>query len=124
MNQAAFQLNKVRRLIKTSGKVFEFKTRGTNEFGEPNGEPVARQVKGVFHESPGCASGYVTKTSSDATTTRMKSQPMILTLWESVSDLKHGSELKFNGKTYKVNEVTNISQANLVADISLEEVQT
>ena len=121
MNQAAFQLNKVRRLIKTSGKVFEFKTRGTNEFGEPNGEPVARQVKGVFHDS---ASGYVTKNSSDATTTRLKSQPMILTLWEFVSDLKHGSELKFNGKTYKVNEVTNISQANLVANISLEEVQT
>lgn len=124
MNHSAFQLNKVRRLIKTSGQDFEFKTRGKNEFGEPNGDTVSHKVKGVFHESPGYASGYVTKTSTDASVTRLKSQPMIMTLWESVSELQHGSELKFNGKTYKVNEVTNIAQANSIADISLEEVQT
>lgn len=123
MNQPAFQLNKVRRLIKTSGQDFEFTTPGKNEFGEPNSETVSHKVRGVFHESPGYASGYVTKIVSDSSTTRLKSQPMILTLWELVKDLQHGASLKFNNKSYKVNEVTNISQADLVADISLEEVQ-
>ena len=124
MKHTAFQLSKVRRLIRTHGQSFEFCTRGKNEFNEPTDETVSHIVQGVFHESSKFSSGYVTKTSADSSVTRLKSQPMILTLWESISDLGSLEELRFNGKTYKVNEITNISQANLVADISLEEVQT
>lgn len=122
MDKAAFQLNKVRRLIKTQGKPFWFKTPKRNEFGEPNGETVSVMLVGVYHETPYVGSGYVTKTTSEASTTRVKSQPMIFALWEEAKCLKSQDTLSFNGKSYQVNSVTNIAQANLLADISLEEV--
>lgn len=124
MNHKAFQLNKVRRFLKTYGLIFQFDKPGKNEFGEPNGETVSHKLQGVFHETSGSAFGYVTKTTTDSTTIRSKSSPMLLTLWESVGDLKHRDELLLNGKKYRVNEITNLLQANLVAEISLEEVQT
>lgn len=123
MNHKAFQLNKVRRFINTHGQIFQFDKPGKNEFGEPNGETVSHEVKGVFHETPGFASGYVAKTSGDSTTVRTKPDTMLLALWESVGSLQRQDKLTFNGKTYKVNEITNLQQANLVAEISLEGVQ-
>lgn len=124
MNSPAFQLNKVRRLIKTQGVQLKFQAPGKNEFGEAEGKPSIHVVRGVFHESTHFSSGYVTKASADSSTTRLKSQPMILALWEYGKDIELDSELNFNGKSYKVNDITNIAQANLVADISLEEVQS
>lgn len=123
MNHKAFQLNKVRRFINTHGQIFQFDKPGKNEFGEPNGETVSHEVKGVFHETSGSSSGYVAKTSGDSTTVRTKSNPQFLTLWESVGPLQHQDKLTFNDKTYKVTEITNLLQANLIAEISLEEVQ-
>ena len=119
MNHKAFQLNKVRRFLNTHGQIFQFDKPDKNEFGEPNGETVSHELKGVFHET----SGYVAKTSDDSTTVRTKPTTQLLTLWESVGPLQHQDKLVFNDKTYKVNEITNLLQANLVAEISLEEVQ-
>lgn len=120
MHKTAFQLNKVRRLIKTCGKVFKFSRPGANEFGEPNGETVSHSIKGVFHET----TSYVSKTTADSSTTRQKSSPKVLTLWEEAKNLLHTDVLTFNEKSYRVNEIKNLAEANLVADISLEEVQT
>lgn len=124
MHSAAFQLSKVRRLIRTQGKVFYFSKPGRNEFGEPNGETVSHEIQGVFHEALGFASGYATKTTSEDTTIRKKDFPMVLTLWESLGELRHTDVLIFNGKSYRVNEIKNVAEANLIANISLEEVQT
>ena len=124
MQHGAFQLNKVRRLIACQGKDFWFSTPGKNEFGEPNGKTVSRLIKGVYHENTGFASGHAPKISSEATVIRKKGFPMVLTLWESVLGLHHEAQVKFNGKTYKVTEIHNVAEANLVANISLEEVQT
>lgn len=120
MNHGAFQLNKVRRLIRTQGQVFYFKKPGKNEFGEPNGETVSQEIRGVFHE----LTEYKSKTTSEASTIRQKSSPMLLTLWESVGDLHHTDVLYSDGKKYRVNEIHNFMGSNLVADISLEEVQS
>lgn len=119
MHRAAFQLNKVRRLIRTQGQTFKFDKPGKNEFGEPNEDTISHVIKGVFHET----TSYASKTTSEASTIRKKSSPMVLVLWESVGDLHHEDELTFNGKSYRINEIKNIAEANLVADISLEEVQ-
>lgn len=120
MHKEAFQLNKVRRLIKTQGQTFKFDKPGKNEFGEPNGETVSHRIQGVFHET----TSYASKATTEATTIRKKSSPMVLTLWESVGELHHKDVITFNRKSYRVNEIKNIAEANLVADISLEEVQT
>lgn len=121
MYQAPFQLNKIRRLITTQGKEFMFLSPSKNDFGEPNGETDSHQVRGVLHEA---SAGYITRTAADASTTRYKSQTMLLTLWESAEELTLECELKLNNKTYKVNEISNLLQADLVADISLEEVHS
>lgn len=120
MNALTFQLNKVRRLINTQGKPFKFTRQGTNEFGEPNGQTESVDIVGVYHET----TSFLSKSATEATTIRQKSSPMILCLWEDAQRVLHTDELSFNEKSYKVGEVKNISEANIVGDISLEEVQT
>lgn len=120
MDALSFQLNKVRRLINTQGKLFTFKRTGTNEFGEPNGQTESVNIKGVYHET----TSFLSKSATEATTIRQKPSPMILCMWEDAQKILHTDELAFNGKSYKVGEVKNISEANIVGDISLEEVQT
>lgn len=120
MHRAAFQLNKVRRLIKTQGQVFTIEIHEKNNFGEPTGKPKLCEILGVFHET----TGYMSKTTSEASTLRKKPSPMVLTLWESIGELQHTNLIKFNDKSYRVTEIKNLGEANLIADISLEEVQT
>lgn len=120
MDAVSFQLNKVRRLINTQGAQFSFQRQETNEFGEPNGQTESVDIVGVYHET----TSFLSKTSTESTTIRQKPSPMILCLWEDAQKILHTDELSFNGKTYKVGEVKNISEANIVGDISLEEVQT
>ena len=120
MDALSFQLNKVRRLINTQGKLFTFKRPGTSEFGEPNGQTESVNIRGVYHET----TSFLSKSATEATTIRQKPSPMILCLWEDAQKILHTDELTFNGKSYKVGEVKNISEANIVGDISLEEVQT
>lgn len=120
MNNAAFQLNKVRRLIRTQGRVFLFKKPDTNDFNEPMDRGISVPLMGVFHET----TEYSSKTTEDASTTRQKSCPMVLMLWEDAKKLRHTDVLTFNGKPYRVNEIKNLCEANLVADIYLEGVQT
>lgn len=119
MNGAAFQLNKIRRAIRTQGQTFEAIRPKKNEFDEPTKETVSQQFKGVFHE----LTEYKSKTTSEASTIRQRSSPMVLVLWEDAKELHHQDQIKFNNKTYLVNEIKNLAEANLVADIYLEEVQ-
>lgn len=119
MNARLFQLHKIRRLICTQGYGFEFFLPGENEFGEPDGVSETHIVAGVYHET----TSFLSKTSSDSTTIRQKPSPMILCLWEDVERLSHMMQLKYNGKLYRIGAIRNLSEANIVADISLEEVQ-
>lgn len=121
MNQRAFQLNKVRRTIRTLGQSLLVQREGTNDFGEPNGETESLELKGVFHES----TGYLTKSTSESSTVRKKSSPMLLCLWEDVENRVHLQDhILLNGRKYMVGEIKNLLEANLMADISLEEIQT
>ena len=120
MHRAAFQLNKVRRLIRTQGKTFTVLEIRKDGFGEPNGTTESFEIKGVYHET----TSYISKTAAEASTTVKKSCPMVLALWEEVgSKLSSQTFLLHNDRIYKVNAVKNLEEANLVADISLEEVE-
>lgn len=119
MNSLTFQLNKVRRLIKTQGAVFQFRGRQLNEFNEPIGDSVSVNVRGVYHET----TSYLSRSAVESTTIRTKASPMILCLWEDVKNIDISFVLNYNGKSYTIGDIKNISEANIVADISLEEVQ-
>lgn len=119
MDAIFFQLNKVRRLLRTQGKEFTFARDRLDEFGEPNGQTEFVVIVGVYHET----TSFLQKSRVESTTIRTKASPMILCLWNEAQLLQHTDTLEFNGKTYTINEIKNISEANIVADISLEEVQ-
>lgn len=119
MNSAAFQLNKVKRLINTQGRSVVVTRQGKNKFNEPNGEAEVFNIKGVFHET----TSYLSKTGSNGSTVRSKPSPMFMCLWESAESLQHTDQVFINNRTYNIGEIKNIDEANAVADISLEEVQ-
>ena len=120
MNGAAFQLNKVRRAIRSQGKLFKAERPKKNKFNEPTEGTVSQCFRGIFHE----LTEYKSKTTGESSTIRQRSSPMVLVLWEDAKELHHQDRVKFNNKDYRINEIKNLSEANLVADIYLEEVQT
>lgn len=118
-NMKAFQMAKIRRLIRTQGQQFTFNRPDKNEFGEPTGQTVSVIIDGVFHET----SSYVSKSATESTTIRQKSSPMILCLAAEGKKIKLNDSLNFNGKTYTVSEVKDSAEMDVAVDISLEEVQ-
>lgn len=119
MNSASFQLNKVRRSIATLGTSFVFIRPDKNAFGEPNGQTISVAIKGIYHET----TSFLSKSSVESTTVRTKPSPMILCLWQDAQKLQHMDKLAFNGKSYKVGDIKNLSESNIIGDISLEEIQ-
>lgn len=120
MNSSAFQLNKVRRLIKAQGRSVVVTRQERNKFNEPNGEAEIFSVTGVFHET----TSYLSKTGSDGSTVRAKPSPMLMCLWDDIKKLKHTDQVILNNRTYNIGEIKNLCEADVVGDISLEEVQT
>ena len=120
MNSSAFQLNKVKRLIKVQGRSVVVTRQKKNKFNEPNGEAEIFSVTGVFHET----TSYLSKTGSDGSTVRAKPSPMLMCLWDDIKKLKHTDQVILNNRTYNIGEIKNLCEAEVVGDISLEEVQT
>jgi hypothetical protein len=120
MYAASAQANKLRRLINTHGGDFYFSKPELNEFGEPSGNTVSVTIRGVYHEE----TSYSSKSSTEASTIRKKDSPMILCLWEDAQRVADDSLLKFNDHTYSIGGIKNLAEANIIGDISLEEVQT
>ena len=57
--QAAFGLNKLRRVLAVNGKMYSFLKQKVDKFGTPIGEPeLVVEVKGLYHDSFG---GFVTE---------------------------------------------------------------
>lgn len=123
MYNGAFQLHKVRQALKRSGTKASIKTQKLDEFNEPTEETVSHEILGLYHEL-NSTGGYSSSTTNDASIVHKKTIPMFLCLWESVKDVVYPEDdFYLNGKLYKVNAIRNLYEANLIADISLEEVQ-
>lgn len=116
-----FEEYKIKRELKRSGIDYEFKRAIKNDFGEPSGEPeFIGKLKGIYHEE----NSNIQITTGDTTQVRTKKIPMILCLYEDVANLvlSVGDIVKINKKTLKVTGIVNISEWNIIADISLEVV--
>lgn len=117
----SFQRNKVNRLILVNGQNFVFKRQKLNDYGEPiKSEYEQIKIKGFYHES----SSFVTSSGTDDSVMRTEPQPMILCTMEDGGKLKKNDMLDFNGKTYKLVDLTNVNQLNVCIDISLEVIQS
>ena len=122
MHSSSFQLNKVKRLLRTPGQSFTFTRTGVDRFGEPDGTTESFEIIGVYHESPS-NSMYSVQQKADSATIWPKSFPMMLCLWEDAKNLQPDDIAEINGKKYKIGEIRNLEVANLIADVTLEEVQ-
>ena len=120
MNSAAFQLNKVKRLISTQGRSVIVTRQGKNKFNEPNGQADVFNIRGVFHET----TSYLSKTGSNGSTVRAKPSPMLLCLWKEAQSLQHSDQIQLNNRLYNIGEIKNLCEADVAADVSLIEVQS
>lgn len=122
MNSPNFQLNKVRRHLRAFGRDFTFIREGVDSFNEPNGTTESFIVQGIYHET-NINSVALLQNSSDASTIWPKKIPSMLCLWEYAQQVRLTDLVTINSKRYKISQVRNLYEANLVADILMEEVQ-
>lgn len=115
------ELHKITREINQYGENYVFWRDDVDKYGEPTGtvKNIA-DVKGLFHTER----SYVSKNASDATTTHATGTPMILARYDDAKDIKLADWLTINGKTFKVVDVNDVMEYNIVVNISLDEVVT
>lgn len=123
MVNTKFEVYKVKRELKWSGRDYKFTRPETNQFGEPDNEKEEKELgtlRGLYHEQ----NEHISVVTGDTTQTRTKKVPSILCLYEDVAPLAlaTGDRVKLNEKTMKVTGVVNIQEWNLIADVSLEVV--
>lgn len=116
-----FEVYKLKRELKRSGRDYEFTRPLANKFGEPTDEQ--REVgilRGLYHEQ----NEHIAVMMSDTTQVRTKKVPSILCLYEDTASLALviGDRVELNGKIMKVTGIVNIQEWNLIADVSLEVV--
>lgn len=115
------ELHKITREINQYGENYVFWRDDVDKYGEPTGTTRnIADVKGLFHTER----SYVSKNASDATTTHATGTPMILARYEDAKDIKLADWLTINGKTFKVVDVNDVMEYNIVVNISLDEVVT
>ena len=113
----SFELHKVEREIKMHGDTFEIHRDILDDYGEVTGnsEKVC-ETRGLFHISK----GFVSRSTIDATTTHATGNPMLLCLFSETEQVRSGDWLELNGARYNITDVSNVSEQNIVADMSLE----
>lgn len=116
-----FEIYKLKRELKRSGKDYKFFRQIINKFGEPSGdEEMIGILRGLYHEQ----SEHISVVTGDTTQMRTKKIPSILCLYEDTVSLSLiiGDKIRLNGKIMKITGIVNIQEWNLIADISLEVV--
>lgn len=116
-----FEVYKLKRELKRSGKDYEFVRMVVNKFGEPSDEKESLGIlRGIYHEQ----NQHISVTTGNTTQTRTKKVPAILCLYEDAASLtlKIGDRVRLNEKPMIVTGIVNIQEWNLIADVSLEVV--
>lgn len=120
-----FERNKIKRLLDKSGTEYKFLRVGKDEFGEPDGEPYeVCSIKAIYHKSNSQTNIYVKNGVGEAATVRTKKEPMLLCLYEDTTSLVSGDYVMINGKRHNVTGVIDVQEWNIIADISLEVVDS
>lgn len=118
-----FEAYKIARELKRSGIDYIFQRYGTNTFGEPTDQlNDIGKLKGLYHEQ----NSSIQITTGEAVQIRTKKVPTILCLYENVKalELKVGDIVCINSSIFNVAGIVNVQEWNIVADISLEVVDS
>lgn len=117
----AFEVNKIRRTIKTMGAPYTFTRKTVNEYKEPTtGESPAGIIQGVYHE----AYARTTIVRQDGSQLRSLPQPAILCLWDdyNAAGLAVGDTVKIGRNLYELHGVVDVQKMGVAADIILKMV--
>ena len=111
-------LHRLSQQIAWQGKRYTFYRRQVNEFNEQSTEPTKlSEVKGLFHNG---SSNHVVINTTDNGQVIEKNKPYIMTTWGQGKILQLNDEVTINSNTYRVTDVYNIGEYNLIAEVSLE----
>lgn len=125
-----FELYKIKREIKRSGKWFSFYRSNKNEFGEPTKDVVhITTIKGIYHEHTAhMFDTYIFNTGQESATYKNEKYPQILCLTEDIKDERNnyvldvGDFVIINGHFAKLTGVKDVMEWNIATDLSFEEV--
>lgn len=119
MVNSTFEAYKLKRELKRIGQVYTFFRKRKNDYNEETDELEEKLcIKAIYHEQ----NGFVQIMSGDTTRTKTKKSPMLLCLYEDAKCLKTDDIVKINNHKFKVVEVVNIQEWNIICDISLEQI--
>lgn len=113
---------KIKRQIQWYGENYTIFRFITDERGE-NTDSVEKvsEIKALYHEQK----GFIRESIDDSGSTKEKRvtvQCMLLTLPEYVKNIKDGDVFKYNNNSYKISNITNVGNLDMVYEISLQEV--
>lgn len=113
------EIFKLKREIQTHGTSFTVYKDVLDEYGQPTEEHEnVCDVKGLYYTT----NVYQSRSSNYGTTTRARLQPMILAMYNDCKDIAPGMFVFFNNKRFDIVSVNDVSQYNVVCDITLEVV--
>lgn len=121
MINTKFELYKLQRELKRSGKRFEFFRNEKNKFGEPVDEPVSvGRLVGIYHEQ----NSNVQISGGNTVRTRTEKLPMILCEYSKAKKLgiRPDDFIVINDKKMIVSGIVDVQEWKIVADISFEVV--
>lgn len=100
------------------GKNYTFKRKTTNEYGEKDGsESIVTSFKGLFHSG---SDDQIKLTTEDGGTVRSKNTYYLMTAWENAESLHQEDTVEINKNVYVVSGIENLSERNIIGEISLE----
>ena len=103
--------------IKKNGKELVVKRVKKNEFGEETEEYTDLCIiKGIYHE----VNSYLQKNTKEGANYTQKKKPMVLSPYIDCSEVLSGDVIEISDKLFKVTEINNMGQEDIIADISLE----
>lgn len=112
-----FELFKLKNAIKKNGKELVVKRAKKNEFGEETEEYTdVCIIKGIYHE----VNSYLQKNTKEGANYTQKKKPMVLSPYIDCSEVLSGDVIEISDKLFKVTEINNMGQEDIIADISLE----
>jgi hypothetical protein len=117
MNNKVFQLNKVRYAIDKNNKYYLFKRFLKNTYGEKSTEEKEINVKGLYHTDK----VYSKQIKGDTTHTIVEYPSMILCLYSNDNPIID-DEVSIGDKVFKVTDINNLYEENVILNISLREV--
>lgn len=110
------EIYKILRFIKREGQPYFFTGYGTNEFKESTVPLPPIKILGVYHETQ----GYVSENGTNGSTIKGKPRSLLMCSMEDSKRLSRGMTVEIDKKVYKIVDLRNVNNLNLVCDISLE----